>query len=50
MAWRNTHAIEASFASAISRTRMTCASVRMTEVRNSFLLDLDTVAPPPLRF
>ena len=29
---------------------MNCVSVSMTEVRNSFLLDLDTKAPPPLRF
>jgi hypothetical protein len=50
MAWRNTHAIDESFACAISRTRMNCVSVSMTEVRNSFLLDLDTKAPPPLRF
>ena len=50
MAWRNTHAIDELFACAISRMRMNCVSVRMTEVRNSFLLDLDTKALPPLRF
>lgn len=47
MAWRNTHAIDASFAWAISRTRLNCPSVKMTEVRNSFLLVLDTMAQPP---
>ena len=39
MAWRKTQAIEASFASAISTTRLYCCSARMTELWNSFLPD-----------